>query len=266
MKFDADQLTVDDIVNIAKKWASGMSPEQCDMYVIHSQVTKDRQVKQCLLEIENRNHNLQKLDIERRKHEVNLRKITAKFEAEEDPDEKELLQIEMDSMALDFDVFQRRKITQEKEIQTFFKWLIDEGFTAEELEKRLEYDPEEERKYWIARMGKQAAMDVVFQGRIGTGNLDSIAMMKEQDQQSILEIAMQYSALYNVSVNKIQQKLLPYIEALEQSSTGALPTFHGIDDNLEIGLLSELKTIKGELSAEKPSSPSLQLTYKPQTS
>ena len=266
MSLDVDKLDIETIVDIARKWANGMSPEQCDMYVIHSQVTKDRQVKQCLLEIENRNHNLQKLDIEKRKHEVNYRKIKAQFEIEEDPDEKELLQIELDSMDLDFDVFLRRKLTQEKEIQTFFKWLIDEGFTPEELEKRLEYDPEEERKYWIARMGKQAAMDVVFQGRIGTGNLDSIAMMKEQDQQAILEIAMQYSALYNVSVKKIQQKLVPYIEALEESSTGALPTFHGIDDNLEIGLLSELKTIKGELNASKPSSPSLQLTYKPQTS
>tara|TARA_B100000902_G_scaffold126880_2_gene126326 strand:- start:4427 stop:5227 length:801 start_codon:yes stop_codon:yes gene_type:complete len=266
MAIDANELDIDTIVDIAKKWASGMSPQQCDMYVIHSQVTKDRQVKQCLMEIENRNHNLQKLDIEKRKHEVNLRKVTALYEAEEDPDEKELFQIELDSMALDFDVFKRRKITQEKEIQSFFQWLLDEGYTAEELEKRLEYDPEEERKYWISRMGKQAALDVVFQGRIGTGNLDSIAMMKETDQQAILEIAMQYSALYNVSMKKIQERLLPYIQQMEESSTGALPTFHGIDDNLEIGLLSELKTIKGELNAAKPSTPSLQLTYKPKAS
>ena len=266
MAVDANELDIETIINISKKWASGMSPQQCDMYVIHSQVTKDRQVKQCLMEIENRNHNLQKLDIEKRKHEVNLRKVTALYEAEEDPDEKELLQIELDSMELDFDVFRRRKITQEKEIQSFFQWLLDEGFTADELERRLEYDPEEERKYWISRMGKQAAMDLAFQGRVGTGNLDSIAMMKEQDQKAILEIALQYSALYNVSMKKIQERLTPYIEQLEQSSDGGLPTFHGIDDSLEIGLLSELKTIKGELNAAKPSTPSLQLTYKPKTS
>lgn len=266
MSVENERLDVETIKNIAKKWASGMSDEQCDMYVIHSQVTKDRQVKQCLLEIENRCHNLAKLDIEKRRHDINYKKLQEKLSQEEDQYEKELLQLELDSMDLDYDVFSRRKITQEKEIQSFFKWLIEQGFTAEELERRLEYDPEEERKYWIARMGKQAALDVVFQGRIGTGNLDSIAMMKENDQQAILEIAMQYSALYNVSVNKIQQKLLPYIQALEESSTGALPTFHGIDDNLEIGLLSELKTVRGELNGSKSTTPSLQLTYKPQAS
>ena len=35
----------------------------------------------------------------------------------------------------------------------------------EDLKKAAEYNEEEERKYWIARMGKQTAMDVYTTGK-----------------------------------------------------------------------------------------------------
>lgn len=258
----------DTVERIARKWSSGMSAEQMDWYVIHSHVTKDRQIKQCLLEIESRSHNLDKVSIEKRKHEIKYKQIQAELEKESDPYERQLLELELESMDLDFNVFNRRVETMKKELNVFYDHLIKLDIDEAELEKKLEYDPTEERKYWIARMGKQAALDFIVQGRIGTGNLDSIAMMSEQDQQAIFEVAIQYSSLFNVSMNKIQQKLAPYLSELQKSNSNALPTFHGIEENFEVSLLSELKTVKGELNESKsnPKPPeNLQLTYKPQT-
>jgi len=52
-------------------------------------------------------------------------------------------------------------------------------------------------------MGKQAAMDILSFGRISTGNLDSIAMLPEEDQLQILSIGFQYSNLLGGQLAKI---------------------------------------------------------------
>ena len=54
-------------------------------------------------------------------------------------------------------------------------------------------------------MAKQAAMEMASQGRIGIGNLDSIAQMEEEDQIKTLQIAIQYSGLLNVGMEKLKQ-------------------------------------------------------------
>lgn len=254
------------IEKISRKWASGMSPEQMNMYVINSHVTKDRQIKQALLECENRFHNLEKLRIERKKHQVKYKQIQKELEITTDEYERELLLLDLEDMDLDFNVFRRREETVEKELETFIQYLESLDITEEELETKLEYDPVEEKKYWIARMGKQAALDIITSGRIGSGNLDSIAMMAEEDQVAIFEVAIQYSALMQVSLGKIEKRLSPYLKQLESSTGSAIPTFHGIEENFEVPLLKQLKTIKGELNESTSSTKNLQLTYKPEAS
>ena len=41
-------------------------------------------------------------------------------------------------------------------------------------------------------------------GRVGIGNMDSIAMMKQEDQVGILDVASQYACLMKISMDKIQ--------------------------------------------------------------
>lgn len=256
------------IETITRKFASGMSQSQVNDYVINSHVTTDRQIKQAILECENRFHNLDKLLLERKRAEVKYRKKQKELEESTDEFEKELIKLDLEDMDLDFDVWTKREIVVKKELNFFIQYIQDLGLTEEELHEKLEYNPEEERKYWIARMGKQAALDYVTTGRIGNGNLDSIAMMPEEDQIAIFKVAFQYSGLLNVSLNKIKGKIEPYLNQLEKSDGPlSLPTFHGIENNLEVPLLNKLKTSKGELNGSRSSStPSLQLTYKPQTS
>lgn len=256
-----------DIERISRKWSSGMSPEQMNSYVINSHVTKDRQIKQALLECENRYHNLEKIEIERKKSDVDYRRLKKRLETEQDPFERELIELDIQSLELDFNVYERRRATVQKELDTFVEYLLSLDIDEEELEKRLEYDPSEERKYWIARMGKQAALDFITSGRIGSGNLDSISMMSEEDQLAIFEVAIHYSSMLQVSFNKIQQRLSPYLKELEKTPSMKLPTFHGIEESLELPLLKQLRTVTGELNESRSSTPSsLQLAYKPEAS
>ena len=87
-------------------------------------------------------------------------------------------------------------------------------------------------------MAKQAAMDMIAYGRIGSGNMDSIAMMPEDDQVMALATTIQYNerltkALTQIS-KSVSQGLLENTENLPKYDVPA------ITDKLLIGdLLSE---------------------------
>ena len=56
-------VTTEQIFDLSKKVAIGMSKNQIEDYVIKSHVTEDRQLKQVMLEIEQRLHNFEKMKI-----------------------------------------------------------------------------------------------------------------------------------------------------------------------------------------------------------
>ena len=68
---------------------------------------------------------------------------------------------------------------------------------------------QEEANYWIARMGKQAALDIISYGRISSGNMDSIALMPETDQVEALKIAVRYSTMIQGGLDKLNVQLQP---------------------------------------------------------
>ena len=78
-------------------------------------------------------------------------------------------------------------------------------------------------------------------GRIGVGNLDSIAMMREEDQYATLNIAMQYSGLLNAGISKIQNELKPQIDKMMvDGSAPRIPTFDKVEDNLDLKLYEQI--------------------------
>jgi len=244
-------LSKEEVIEVAEKWCSGMSPEQINFFVMKSHVTKDRQIKQALLEVEQRYHNLQKLIVQNKRTLLQIKKLKSELEKCEDEFEREALLIDLEDLEIDNETYQRKKKALDKEFDTFVKYLQDLELPKEKLEEHLTYDEEQERKYWIARLGKQAALDLLTSGRIGIGNMDSIAMLSEEDQLSTIQVAVQYSGLLGVGITKIQQKLMPYLQELDRSDSLALPTFHGIEENLEVPLLNQLKKYTGELNEAK---------------
>ena len=54
-------------------------------------------------------------------------------------------------------------------------------------------------------MAKQAAMDIAANGRIGVGNMDSIAMMPEEDQVKTLATTLQYTERLGLAMNEISE-------------------------------------------------------------
>ena len=160
----------------------------------------------------------------------------------------DLAEIEVEDAMLDMEMWHRRKGQAQYELNVFIDYIKEKGYTKDQLEEAVEWNAEREREYWIARLGKQAALDIMANGRVGIGNMDSIAMMKQEDQVGILDVASQYACLMKISMDKIQGKTEKYFQAYAESPDVQVPTFHGVEDNLNIPLLDK---IRDELNAQK---------------
>ena len=236
-------LTNEEILAHAKKVAIGMSKNQIENYVVSSHVTGDRQLKQVLLEIENRTHQREKMLIDERRGALRLKqtkKVLNDAKLDGDPFLIEEAQIEFDDATLDMEMWSRRKAQSDYELNVFIEHIQNHVESKEKLEEASEWNEDEERKYWIARLGKQAALDIVANGRIGIGNMDSIAMMKKDDQIATLDVASQYSCLLKVSIDKIQGRTERQFKAYAESPEIDLPTFHGVEKTLNVPLLDEI--------------------------
>ena len=219
----------------------GMTKEQIKNFVINGNVTDFKQLRQVLVEIESRNHERKKIKYDLRRKEIQIAKLEAKLEVEDDPFERELIDLDIAEYKLDCGKFRVNIRQYDSELQPFLDYINNNFDTIQEVEEAAEYDEETERKYWIARMGKQAAIDIYTTGRIGVGNMDSIAMMREEDQIYAVNIALQYSGLLNSGIAKIQNKMKPYLDKLlADGSEPRLPTFDRIEDNLNLDLFNKL--------------------------
>lgn len=66
-----------------------------------------------------------------------------------------------------------------------------------------------ERDHWISRMGKQAALDLMTYGYIGSGNLDAILQMDNDAAKETLHVAISYGNQLKLEMGKIEQAVLP---------------------------------------------------------
>tara|TARA_S200000501_G_scaffold45976_1_gene37184 strand:+ start:381 stop:1148 length:768 start_codon:yes stop_codon:yes gene_type:complete len=219
----------------------GMTHEQIKNFVVNSHVTDKRKLRQVLVEVERRNHDRKKCVLDRKRKETEIARLKDKINVTDDPYERRLMELDIEEFELDRNKYNVTLHQYDNELAAFMDWINKNWGSIEEVEKAAEYTEEDERKYWIARMGKQAAMDVYTTGKIGTGNLDSIAMMREDDQFATLNVAMQYSGLLSAGIAKIQNELKPHLDKLMMDGTSPrIPTMEGIEDSLHLKLYEQI--------------------------
>jgi hypothetical protein len=219
----------------------GMTHEQIKNFVVNSHVTDKRKLRQVLVEVERRNHDRKKVYMDMERKQIEIDRLREQLEVTEDKYARRLMEIDIEEFSLDLGKFQVTLHQYNNEMQAFMDWINKHYGSMEEVVEDAKYSEDDERKYWIARMGKQAAMDVYCTGRIGVGNLDSIAMMREEDQYATLNVAMQYSGLLNAGIGKIQGELKPQLDKMMMDGTAPrIPTFEGIEESLNLKLFEKL--------------------------
>lgn len=218
-----------DILEGSMRFNSGMTEYQSKHFVIDMQLTPWRKVRQALMELETRYHAYMENRHSLRKAELLRKKFIRTLENLEvdggDEIDAGFIQIDLEKNDYDIGIWKRKLRQSEIEMTHFLKTVNENVDDEHPLEYFLEEQEDEERVYWIARMGKQAAMDIVSYGRISTGNMTSILDMPEQDQVKCLEVAIQFSALVGGGMDKLNKTFAPAIQAQIESEGITMPKF-----------------------------------------
>ena len=184
---------------------NGQSNYSSKYLVTKTGLTPYKKVHQAFMELETRYHAYKSIVRNLRESEVKLRIIKRDMGRVKDELEVELLGIQYEDLQYDVTVFKRKMKQCERELRGYID--ICNQYKEKDLTKYLEEDEKEERKYWMARMSKQAAMDIIAYGRIGSGNLDSILLMPEEDQLDTLKGALHFAGLLTNTIGKINEQI-----------------------------------------------------------
>ena len=202
-----------DVLSASMRFDSGMTEYECEHFVADPQLTPWRKVRQALMELETRYHAYMENRNSLRKAEILRKRLNRDMPELPDELDRELMQIDMEKNDYDIGIWKRKLRQSELELKYFLN--VVEKYVDDEhpLEYYCEENHQEVRMYWIARMGKQAAMDIISYGRIGSGNMTTIMDMPEEDQVETLGVAVKYSGMIGGGIDKLNKMIAPQLQA-----------------------------------------------------
>ena len=211
----------EEIINFVDDWENslGMSDFQSRYFVVNSQVTNYRRVRQALVEIDTRIGSKKQIERSRKKRIIEKQLIQRDIDMVEDDLKKQLLQVDLEQAEWDIHMYDKKERMVQNEINNFIKLIKDLVPNIEDLKRYNEHNELEERNYWITRMAKQAAMDLSVMGRIGQGNMDSILMMPLEDVKQTLQLAVKYNGVLGKGMEAISRSAMDQLKMLENNIT-----------------------------------------------
>jgi len=211
-----------DYVHLALQSDFGTPLFKIRHFVGDSQITKYAKYKQLLLEVRAREEGLEQTLVSIEKAKAVIEQIKEKIEKEENEATKKVLLWELTSNINDLAKTERRLKMMYKErgyfitvlnemYQTGEAYLEDgtdlrEAMLDEELAEKLEAE------HWTYRLGKQAALDLMTYGHIGSGNMDAISMLNEDQAAKTLQVALAYSHSLKTSIGMMEKTIIEAIE------------------------------------------------------
>lgn len=218
-KFDykrpADTLSEVDrkLLDIAEGLSFSLPKYKAENFVGGAQITPYAKLKQWLIELRQREDIVEHLEYLLRKKEIDIELEHEKIEFITEPLRKELVELTIKDMHIDLRKYQRNLKDAYRERQVFIDLVKDfmdsddailpngmnlmEVFGNEEIEDKLE------KEYWSIRMAKQAMLDMISYGRVGTGNLDSILMMSPEQQKEVMALASSYTVTIDRNITTL---------------------------------------------------------------
>lgn len=183
--------------SLTKTWS--MPKFKAEYFVGHAQITPYGAMKQYILEVNSREGTIINLEYERDKVlievarlERDLTKLTDEFDIQEvelEIKHKKIGAISLSNKLKGMIEERDGYIALIEELNNSEFGTLPDGTKLFEAIQDKERSEELERDYWVKRLGKQAAMDMVAYGRVGVGNMDSITMLSKEDQRKTLELA-----------------------------------------------------------------------------
>ena len=191
------------LLDIAEDISFSLPKFKADNFVGGAQITPYAKLKQWLIELRQREDIVEHLEYLFRKKEIEIELEHEKVEFITEPLRKELVVLSIKDMHIDLRKYQRNLKDAYKERQVFIDLVkefiesddskLPNGMSLMDVFGNQELEDKFEKEYWSVRMAKQAMLDMISYGRVGTGNLDSILMMSPEQQKEVMALASSYT-------------------------------------------------------------------------
>ena len=201
------------LLNVAEQISFSLPKYKADNFVGGAQITPYAKLKQWLIELRSREDIVEHLEYLLRKKEIDIELEKEKIEFLTEPLRKELVELSIKDMNIDLRKYQRNLKDAYKERQIFIdlvKEFLDsedsvlpDGTSLMEVFGNQLLEDKLEKEYWSVRMAKQAMLDMISYGRVGTGNLDSILMMSPEQQKEVMALASTYTVAIDRNITTL---------------------------------------------------------------
>ena len=161
-----------------------------------------------------------------------------------------MIEVEIEKAYYDRSIWEQKVAVCKREIANFTGQLEEMVDKSKGVEYYLDTNEEEDKKYWISRMAKQAACDMISFGHVGTGNMDSIMNLPPDDQIQVLSGAVHHSSLIGAGVEKMRQQMSGSVANIMEGGKFTPPQINGSELNNE-GTSPQLPEVKHDIPKEK---------------
>ncbi len=187
-------------------------------FVGQAQITPFAKFRQWLLEIKTKEEAIENMEYELAKHQVEIERFKRLRDSSTDDLDRRMAEIEMWNL-------ERLHYMSKRRIQD---WYLERQHLVDLLKEFLDsdeaklkdgsgrtymdiIDTEEEDKFeaelWTNRLAKQAACDLIFYGRINSGNMDAILTMSAEQQAETLALGLNFATQLQQYTNNLQLQI-----------------------------------------------------------
>ena len=187
-------------------------------FVGQAQITPFAKFRQWLLEIKTKEEAIENMEYELAKHQVEIERFKRLRDSSTDDLDRRMAEIEMWNL-------ERLLYMSKRRIQD---WYLERQHLVDLLKEFLDsdeaklkdgsgrtymdiIDTEEEDHFeaeiWTNRLAKQAACDLIFYGRINSGNMDAILTMSAEQQAETLALGLNFATQLQQYTNNLQLKI-----------------------------------------------------------
>ena len=219
-------------------------------FVGQAQITPFAKFRQWLLEIKAKEESIENMEYEIAKHEVECERFRRMASEAIDDLDRRLAELELWNR-------ERLSYTSKRRLQDWYlerQHLIDlctefmasdeaklpdgTGRTYMDIMNTSEEDVYESQ-YWTNRLAKQAACDMIFYGRINSGNMDAILMLSPDQQSETLALTVNFATKLQSYQGQLQSVADKQLGVSGAFNTNALTTPKELTQDNSLGLAQE---------------------------
>ena len=214
-----ENMTDTDLIEFANNDVDGSVPKfKLKYFVGGSLITPFHKLKQLFLELKIRQDSYLHIQWEIKRKELEEMVEREKLAQSTNDIEKQYIEIDLLNIVKDKKRHEDSLIVALREKDSILELIrelcegpqgtLPNGTKLMDVFGNKELEEELEKQHWITRLAKQASMEMLAYGRIGTGNMDAIAMLGPKEIKETLQLTSNYTARVGTGMGLLTDKAI----------------------------------------------------------